>query len=609
MANNHQNRLVERIASGHAIVVLCAPPGFGKMRLADEAARLISNNDGVAIARFGIVEHKADPRAAALALLSDCQRATVVEEAFAAEGRLLVQALKRVEMDRSGKRVILVLNQPSDLPMARILTRSSVDILDAGALRLRPQETNDAIKAAIRPSMRTRIRDLVGDWPIALELLCAWGSGAHSEYESWTDLDILRECRLGEFIEQEVLPLFTPSELTALVHASLLNTPDLSMLSAISRHKDDAKILTELAFKFKGLIDRRGDSIVLQVAFRIWLRDAVEAFDAATRKELLVAMADNCSQLGRLAEAAMLARMAGDTSRIRDYAHAHGALRIWIVHGFSVLKELLENSTPQDIAASVVLRMIECIVHLKAGRIRVAQEQFEILSDEIGAGNPLARDLEIVRVTLLVYGCSLERSGDLELLKGLTSEQSEDSAMRTFLATLSAILNCQRARFDTAVANIVDARAQAEKVSSHYNLMFLQMHEAALHLAQGKLKQARTCVAEARRRWQSAFAHDVGVETVIAALSASIEFESGQLTSARNSLRKSAHRMPEAEAWFDIYFAAYETMIRVNIADHGIGPVLIMVEDEARKLLAQSLPRVGDLVVAIGLCVAGEARL
>src|SRR3546814_5459153 len=80
--------------------------------------------------------------------------------------------------------------------------------------------------------------------------------------------------------------------------------------------------------------------------------------------------------------------------------------------------------------------------------------------------------------------------------------------------------------------------------------------------------------------------------TVIAALSASIEFESGQLSSARNSLRKSANRMPEAEAWFDIYFAAYEVMIRINIADHGIGPAMVAVEDEARKLRAQGLPRV-----------------
>src|SRR3546814_10776331 len=85
--------------------------------------------------------------------------------------------------------------------------------------------------------------------------------------------------------------------------------------------------------------------------------------------------------------------------------------------------------------------------------------------------------------------------------------------------------------------------------------------------------------------------------------SASIEFESGQLSSARNSLRKSANRMPEAEAWFDIYFAAYEVMIRINIADHGIGPAMVAVEDEARSeehtSELQSLMRISYVVFCL----------
>src|SRR3546814_6241676 len=36
---------------------------------------------------------------------------------------------------------------------------------------------------------------------------------------------------------------------------------------------------------------------------------------------------------------------------------------------------------------------------------------------------------------------------------------------------------------------------------------------------------------------------------------------------------------------------------------------MVAVEDEARKLRAQGLPRVSDLIVALGLCAAGEARL
>src|SRR3546814_14734014 len=96
--------------------------------------------------------------------------------------------------------------------------------------------------------------------------------------------------------------------------------------------------------------------------------------------------------------------MAGDSGRIRTYARAHGALRIWIVHGFSVLKRLLDNSSADDIAESAVLKMIECIVHLKSGHVHVAQELFETLARDVGTTHPLSADLEIVLVTLLEIG-------------------------------------------------------------------------------------------------------------------------------------------------------------------------------------------------------------
>ncbi|PQM29570.1 hypothetical protein CVO77_01260 [Sphingopyxis lindanitolerans] len=609
MAEGHHDRLVDRIVAGRGIVVLCAPPGFHKSRLAQAAAQKIAANGGHSIRLYGLLEHSADPRAAANAVLADTRQVIVIDDADAADGRWLALALERANPSKSGQRVIVSLNQASDFPLSRMDARHVIDILDANALRLRPQEIAEATRAMVPTKNRGRIRDLAGGWPVALDLLCAWSATTQGHCEGLSDLDIVRESRLGDFIAQDVLPMLAPEERTALVHASMLDTADTDILSGIAGQRDDGRIIAELAFRLRGLVDRHDGQFLLQRALRIWLRDAVEAFDGRSRADILVAMADRCSEKGRLGEAAVLARMAGDSGRIRTYARAHGALRIWIVHGFSVLKRLLDNSSADDIADSAVLKMIECIVHLKSGHIHVAQELFETLARDVGTTHPLSTDLEIVRVTLLVYGCSLERTDDLELLKRITDEQADDAAMRTFLATLSAILNCQRARFDTAIANLIDARAQAEKAASRYNLMFLQMHEASINLAQGKLKQARTCVTDARRRWQQEFAHDVGVETVIAALNASIEFESGQLSSARNSLRKSANRMPEAEAWFDIYFAAYEVMIRINIVDHGIGPAMAAVEDETRKLRAQGLPRVSDLIVALGLCAAGEARL
>lgn len=603
------SKVIDRIVAGQAIVVLCAPPGFGKGQLAREAVKRISRAKGLEFRQFGQIEHYADPCAAADFILSAPSGVALIEDVSMADRVALRRALERAALRKHGQRIILQANHSSEVELARLLAERKVDVLDAQSLRLRPKDSAASLKAIAHPGLRSRIGEIAGDWPIALELLCAWASATHDYGENWEDLDIIRESRLGEFIDQDIVPMFAAEELTALCRACLLDRPDPEILSTTSENGGDAQILADLAFRFKGLIDRRADEFVVQPALRTWLREGVQILGAESRLAILSAMADQCSQSGRLAEAAVLAKRAGNTGRISEYAHAHGALRIWIVHGFSVLKALLDNSASEDVAGSVVLRMIQCIVHLKAGRIRDAQDLFELLSAEVPADHELARDLEIVRVTLLAYGCSLDQAGDLELLRSLVAGEADDSAMRTFLATLSVMLNCQRARFDTAVSSLIDARSHAKRAQSDYNLLFLPMHEASINLAQGKLKDAKTCLAEAARRRKHNFPNDIGAETVIAALSASIEFEAGQLTRARNSLRKSAHRMPEAEAWFDVYFAAYESMIRVTAIDHGIQPMIEFVENEAQLLRAQGLPRVADLIKAICLCVCGEARL
>src|SRR3546814_12221764 len=125
----------------------------------------------------------------------------------------------------------------------------------------------------------------------------------------------------------------------------MLDTADTDILSGIAGQRDDGRIIAELAFRLRGLVDRHDGQFLLQRALRIWLRDAVEAFDGRSRADVLVAMADRCSEKGRLGEAAALARMAGDSGRIRTYARAHGALRIWLLHRFSVLKSLPAHSS------------------------------------------------------------------------------------------------------------------------------------------------------------------------------------------------------------------------------------------------------------------------
>ncbi len=74
----HQSKMIDRIVSGRSIVVLCAPPGFGKSGLACGAARRISTSAGLPLCEYGQLEHSTDPRAVADALLSQPKQVAIL---------------------------------------------------------------------------------------------------------------------------------------------------------------------------------------------------------------------------------------------------------------------------------------------------------------------------------------------------------------------------------------------------------------------------------------------------------------------------------------------------------------------------------------------------
>src|SRR3546814_19034418 len=107
-------------------------------------------------------------------------------------------------------------------------------------------------------------------------------------------------CASDLFIVQDVLPLLTPGERTALVHASMLDTDDTDILSGIAGQRDDGRIIAEIAFRLRGLVDQQARQLLLERALRIWLRDEVEAFKGRRRAGVHVARVGRCCGKGRM---------------------------------------------------------------------------------------------------------------------------------------------------------------------------------------------------------------------------------------------------------------------------------------------------------------------
>lgn len=599
------DQLQSRIGKSRAITILCAPPGFGKRQVISTQWKRESE---ASVTRFfDRIDHLENARSAALAILdTEGPKFIFIGGIEAVDSEYLSLALDRLVRTGADRRVILAMDDPTSLDLGTLRTAGHVEWLGSEELALTDLELRNRLSKIASTEDRKRLGALAGHWPIAVDMLVDWALRSPQSLRDFSDQDILHVSGLFDFISAKVWSGLSDKGRTALNRAALLSNPTRSILKGAKGHD---RILAILSIKLAGLIEQTSNMVLLHPALQIFVREHCMLDDPEGQLRIMLELAERSSLQGSLSDAARLAAAAGEPDRIVKIAEHHGALLIWVLCGLSDLQSLVENAGEQVVSDSPVLRMMRCIVDLKQGRIGRAEAELQRLSSDPTIADTMKTEVEIIRVTLLVYGCSLARRHDIELLTGLLAQQSIEPAWQSFLATLSCILNSQRGRFEAANSNLIEARREAERAGSRYNMMFLFLHEAGLHIAQGSLTSARSAIASARKMWRKEFADDIGVETVIAALSAKVEFDNGRLTSARNALRKSANRLPDGEAWFDIYFAAYEPMARMVMREQGLPAALQALEIEKAKLDARGLGRVGQLLNGLAVCLAGTARL
>jgi len=507
---------------------------------------------------------------------------------------------------RERPRVWIVVRHIKELSLARLLADGTAEVIDWRSLRLSESELKKRAEK-IPPRFRKVVAHLGQTWPAAHSLLSRWAQRAAPDQADWDELAIIAASGLDSFIEQEVIPLLMSDELEALVQLSISEMIDLESYEAGTASAAMGRVALRAVAKLDGLLGRLGNKIVMHPALRLWLSARFEASPRDQQTQTLLRTARIFEQRDDLVGAARLYRRAGSENEIERLVIDRGSLLIWITHGFPVIREILEQAGPSLVATSPVLGLMQCIVLMKTGRIAEAKVSFESITIDKHAQTPgLLRDREIISVTLAVYGCDVLAEPDFDKFRLVIAQTADIPSLKSLMSTLACSLHLQNAHIDAALASLIDARVHAYNADSRYNLMFLSLHEASICLAQGSLQQVRRALADARKRWRRDFVDDHGAETVMAALAASVEYEMGQISAARTFVRRSAYRMPNSEAWFDIYAAAYEPMARILVADQGLGPALEALADQRRKLIAQGLPRVSALLQNLAVVLAGE---
>lgn len=605
MENTRLQKLTNHALNSSHIVALNAPPGFQKKQLLKYIAEYQQTVGEVLY--FDRLDHIENPEAAITAIReAKPDTVIIIADAGSVDPAYLHLVLERHERNGCQSKVILSLESLDQLDMTPVISGENWSIIGPSALALDDDEVSMGLSQIAKKRDRDAIAKLAGRWPFAFNTMVAHNLRTKSMPHSELDTDLVLDSGLYQFVDQRILSNLSTEEQEALTRASSLTVPDRIFLQHFGH---DNTILSVLCRRLAGLVERSGSSYLINPVLRISLLLKSMLTDPELHNSRLLEIADQCSSAGLLSDAARLASMAGAPERVRFYAETHGGIDIWLTCGFPMLKALVDNAAHETIEASPTMRMMKCIVDLKTAQVHKAQFELNAMANDPEIASIMKAELEVIRMTLLVYGCSLERNDDLEMLREMSGAGRSDPIWRGFIATLGCVLNSQRARLGIAEDYLREARFEAERADSRYNKMFLYVHETNIDLAKGQLARARGHIAEGRSIWLNEFPDDEEVATVFSAISASINYEYGRLTSARKALRKSALRLPGSEAWFDIYFAAYEPMARIYLRDHNIEATLKLLSKEKAKLEECGLTRVAELIGGVAECLHGEAYI
>lgn len=583
----------------HKVAILSAPAGFGKsqlLRAIDNEARLRS----LRVGRYSFKNGGRAPTSEKLARASRSHDLVLLDSADLAPVGMLKDILDSIEDGSFASRLVIATRSMNAVPIARLRATGCVTIARSANLRLNQSEVVD-IFGRRAGSHISEIWEQAAGWQAATELLV---QHVESRGQLGSRAERLIATGLGDYIECELLSHLSDDQRLAIILSGLVTSCTSEMLDKIAPESDLGRHLPDLADLLDGLIESSGDFYQLSAPLRLWASRAFDLLSATERSHALRNAAESCAAAGLVVEAVALLIRSGDRTRIADYVRRAGGVRLWVVAGYNVIRALADEAESVA-AADASLTLLRCIVLQKEGKIAEAEELLERAVADLSDPVEL-RDAEVVRAALLVYGCRRITRADVDAFRQAMLRRDDDPAWKSLITTVQCILHAQQASFDAAVASAAQARLYAEAAGSDYNLVFLNIHLAVIALARGRLAEARILLSRARRRWRLNFADDTGIETVIGALAASLEFDAARLSAARNHLRKSAARMPHAEAWFDIYAAAYEPMARLIARDEGAGAALSSLQTARIALNAQGLDRVGDLLERISGCIIGE---
>ena len=653
-----RTRLLERLSAGRSrrVTLLEAPAGFGKTTLlaqwrerllaegvrvawltldADDSAERLAaymafalQEAGVEMSATGLLQdgHLGAPAGtpAVHALLHAATRVQQqiclilddVERVTDADVHMQLDTLIRYAPENL--HVALAARANPGLSLSHLALMGQLNAIDAGALRFTPAEMNACLEGSAAAHDLGAVREQTEGWPVALQIVRALAMKDPLEARGMRRDHAPQAVAATYFTEQLVRGL-TERQLQFLCDVSLLDAVSVELADYVRDAQDSGQILRSLEYLSALIPPLEGAAghVRLHPMLREHFATLAER-SSAHCAQVHRRAAQWLSRTRSLLAALRHAKAAGDKMLTGALILQAGGVSIWIRHGMEEVIAAERLIDEEMIAAMPRLGLMRAIVLIKQSRLHEARAQYDrvvaatrdlSLDPAAPHAAALRREGLFILSMLVIYCCLPLSDAHLRSLgQGLHDPAAGDVELAHH-KTVLCVTHLQSGLFEAAWRYGEEAAAHCLAFGSVYGTNFIDFHTGSIAMARGDTQEALQRYERGRRKSRRHFPHDEGLRLIGDVLSAELDLECNAVGNAKRRLSQLVVRLRNAEAWFEIYAAAYGACAELYLLDRGLEETLAMLDEahsHAQRLgLAKLVPMLDGLRVA-SLTLAGE---
>jgi len=286
-----------------------------------------------------------------------------------------------------------------------------------------------------------------------------------------------------------------------------------------------------------------------------------------------------------------------DRDLVAETLEEIGGWRQAVTGDMSTVRRALEVISSRDKVSYPRVWLADIYLQLKAGQWSLAKQSYSRLVESY----PLTDDLDpAFRSELLIFDGLITVYFDLQdqlpnairKLKDLElTTRREDHFLQSTRLNLLCGLHNRTLDFQNALmegdASILHFRA----LNALYGEVFLYIHQSYALYETGRLRDAQTTMVQGLDLIEAHYGKGAELYALGAANAGAIEYEWNNLSEAQKYLDYAFPLIEQCDAWIEVYFLAYETDLRIAIAQKEWQRVEAISERALRVSELRQLPR------------------